>query len=171
MDNSNIKKEAFSQIYKQNVDKVYRFVYLKVSSKAVAQDITSETFTRFWKSFCHDKDIKNPSAFLFRTAHNLLVDHYRHRDKHPDNVDIDLCFDLKDEKVNLEQKAILADDSLQIQKALSRLRDDWRQAVSLYYIEKAPINEVAQSLNKSEAATRVVIHRALKELRQIIEEA
>jgi DNA-directed RNA polymerase specialized sigma24 family protein len=51
------------------------------------------------------------------------------------------------------------------------LRDDWRQAVSLYYIEKAPINEVAQSLNKSEAATRVVIHRALKELRQIIEEA
>lgn len=171
MDNSNIKKEAFSQIYKQNVDKVYRFVYFKVSSKAVAQDLTSETFTRFWDRFCRDRDIKNPSAFLFRTAHNLLVDHYRHRDKHRDSVDIDTCFDLRDEKVNIEQGAILADDSRQVQKALSQLRDDWRQAVSLYYIEKAPISEVAQSLNKSEAAARVMIHRALKEIRQIIEEA
>ena len=170
MDNSNIKKENFSKLYRESVDKIYRFVYLKVSSKTVAQDLTSEAFTRYWDQVCRDKDIQNPSAFLFRTAHNLVVDHYRDRDKRPES-DIDNCFNLKDNKVNIEQTAILADDARQVQTALAQLRDDWRQAVSLYYIDKAPISEVAQSLDKSEAATRVIIHRALKQLRQIIEEA
>ncbi len=170
MDNSNLKKENFSKLYQETVEKIYRFVYLKVSSKAVAQDLTSETFTRYWDQVCRDKDIQNPPAFLFRTAHNLIVDHYRNRDKRPE-LDIDSCFNLKDEKVNIEQTAILADDARQVQVALAQLRGDWRQAVSLYYIDKAPISEVAQSLDKSEAATRVIIHRALKQLRQIIEEA
>lgn len=167
----NIKKENFSNLYQTNVEKIYRFVYLKVGSKAVAQDLTSEAFTRYWDQVCRDKDIQNPSAFLFRTAHNLIVDHYRNRDRRPENTDIDRCFNLKDDKVNIERNAILADDARQVQAALAQLRDDWRQAVSLYYIDKAPISEVAQSLDKSEAATRVIIHRALKQLRQIIEEA
>ncbi|MFA7714616.1 MAG: RNA polymerase sigma factor [Candidatus Paceibacterota bacterium] len=171
MDNSNAKKENFSKLYQENVEKIYRFVYLKVSSKAVAQDLTSETFTRYWDQVCRDKDIQNPPAFLFRTAHNLIVDHYRNRDRRPESSDIDNCFNLKDDKVDIEQAIILADDARQVQGALAQLRDDWRQAVSLYYIDKAPINEVAQSLDKSESATRVIIHRALKQLRQIIEEA
>ena len=55
MDSNSIKKENFSQIYQANVDKIYRFVYLKVGSKAVAQDLTSETFTRFWEQACRER--------------------------------------------------------------------------------------------------------------------
>ncbi|MDD4625266.1 MAG: RNA polymerase sigma factor [Candidatus Pacebacteria bacterium] len=170
MDNDNIKKENFSKLYQEKIGKIYRFIYLKIGSEPIAQDIAAETFTRYWQQVCRDKDIKNPSAFLFRTAHNLVADHYRSRDNRY-NLDIDKYFSLKDDKVDIERKAVLADDAKQVHAALARLRGDWRQAISLYYIDKAPIGEVAQALDKTEAATRVIIHRALKQLRRIIEEA
>ena len=169
MDNNDTKKETFSKIYHEKVEKIYRFVYLKVSTQAIAQDITSEAFTRYWEQLCKNKVIDNPSAFLYRTAHNLLVDHYRKRGRQPDSVDIEICFDIKDEKVNIEQGAILSESMGKVKDAMGQLRDEWRLAISLYYIDKAPINEVAEALEKSEANTRVIIHRALKELRKILE--
>jgi len=78
------KEQFFSQIYDDYIDRIYRFVYLKVNSKSAAEDITSETFTRLWKQIYLDKEVKNPSAFLFASAKNLLIDYYRVKDKQPD---------------------------------------------------------------------------------------
>src|SRR3989344_7851579 len=74
-------KETFSKIYDQWVGKIYRFVFLKVNSEAMAQDITSETFTRCWECFKNGDTINNPSAFLYQIARNLVVDFYRQKGK------------------------------------------------------------------------------------------
>lgn len=162
------KEQFFSQIYDDYIDKIYRFVFFKVDSKSVAEDITSETFTRLWKQIYLDREIKNPSAFLFTAAKNLLIDHYRAKDKQPGNLG-EAAILVKDDSQDIEKKAVLANDFEQIQKALNQLNDEHRQAISLYYIEQQPVSDVAKSLGKSVGATRVVISRGMKQLRQIME--
>ena len=162
------KEQFFSQIYDDYIDKIYRFVFFKVDSKSVAEDITSEAFTRLWKQVYLDKEIKNPSAFLFTAAKNLLIDHYRAKDKQPGNLGEAAIF-VKDENQDIAKQAVLASDFGQVKDALNQLSDEHRQAISLYYIEQQPVSDVAKSLGKSVGATRVVLSRGMKHLRQILE--
>jgi len=115
-----------------------------------------------------DIEIKNPSGFLFKTARNILVDHYRAKEKNPANLD-NMSFMIKDEKQNIEQKIIMNEEMKKIQSALAQLKDDYRQAVFMYYIEQEPISEVAKSLGKSSNNARVIIHRGMKQLKKILE--
>ena len=162
------KEQFFSQIYDDYIDRIYRFVYLKVNSKSAAEDITAETFTRLWKQIYLDKEVKNPSAFLFASAKNLLIDYYRVKDKQPDALG-ESAHLIQDENQDIEKSALLASDLQEIQNALNQLSDDYRQAVSLYYIDQLPVSDVAKSLGKSMGATRVTISRGMKQLRQILE--
>ncbi len=58
-------RKIFSKIYDQYINKIYRFVFLKVSSQEIAEDLTSETFLKTWESFKNGTRIENPQAFLF----------------------------------------------------------------------------------------------------------
>lgn len=70
--------EQFSQIYDQYIDKIYRFIYLKVSSQEIAEDITSKVFLKGFEAYKDSKSsIGNPGAFLYQIARNAIVDHYR----------------------------------------------------------------------------------------------
>ncbi|HOC53913.1 MAG TPA: RNA polymerase sigma factor [Candidatus Pacearchaeota archaeon] len=162
------KEQFFSQIYDDYIDKVYRFVYFKTNTEDVAKDITSEVFTKLWKQIYLDNEIKNPSGFLFKTARNMLVDHYRNKDKNPANLDA-MAYMVKDDNQDIEKKAMLNDDMQRIQNAMSDLTEEHRQAVFMYYIEQEPISEVAKSLGKTPNNARVIIHRGMKELKKILE--
>lgn len=142
-------------------------MFFKVNNEGLAQDITSETFTRLWKEIVSDKEVRNPSGFLFRVAQNMVIDHYRSKDQNPiilDNLDTVL-----DTNQDIEQKAVQKDDMRVVSAALGQLNEDSRLAVSMYYIEQEPISEVAKALNRSQGATRVLIHRGMKQLKQILE--
>jgi RNA polymerase sigma-70 factor (ECF subfamily) len=168
MQSTQFKEQFFSQIYDEHVDKVYRFVFFKVSNEALAQDITSETFTRLWKEISSDKEIKNPSGFLFRVAKNLVIDHYRVKDQNPANLD-NLDNIIVDQKEDVLKAIVQNDEMKAVKVALDQLSEDARLAVSLYYIEQEPVSEVAKALNRSQGATRVMIHRGMKQLREILE--
>jgi len=167
MQSTEFKEQFFSQIYDEHVDKVYRFVFFKVSNEALAQDITSETFTRLWKQITLDKEIKNPSGFLFHVAKNLIVDHYRTKDQNP--VILDNPETILDTNQDIAGQAVQKDEMRAVMVALEQLNDDYRLAVSMYYIEQEPVSEVAKALSKSQGATRVMIHRGMKQLREILE--
>jgi RNA polymerase sigma-70 factor (ECF subfamily) len=167
MQSHEFKEQFFSQIYDEQVDKVYRFVYFKVSNESIAQDITSETFTRLWKEISFDREIKNPSGFLFAIARNLVIDHYRVKDQNPailDNLDI-----IQDKNQDIAKMAVQNDDMRAVTVALGQLKEEYRMAVSLYYIEQEPISDVAKALGKSQNTTRVIIHRGMKQLKDILE--
>ena len=77
-------QEQFSQIYDRYIGKIYRFIYFKVNSSDIAQDISSETFSRGWLSFQKANGaIKKPSSLLYRIARNLVTDYYRQKSKIP----------------------------------------------------------------------------------------
>lgn len=167
METNNFKEQFFSQIYDEHVDKIYRFVFFKVSDESLAQDITSETFTRLWKEISEDKEVKNPHGFLFKVARNLIFDYYRTKDRNP--INLDNLDTILDKNQDIEKKAVQNDDMRIILTAMDKLNDDYRVALSMYYIEQEPVSEVAKALGKSNGATRVIIHRAMRELKKFME--
>ena len=167
MQPNNFKEQFFSQIYDEHVDKIYRFVFFKVNNEALAQDITSETFTRLWKEISQDKEVKNPHGFLFKVARNLTFDYYRTKDHNPINVDnLDTVLDNNQDIV---KESVLNDDMRVVLSAMDQLNDDYRVALSMYYIEQEPVSEVAKALGKSSGAARVTIHRAMRQLKKFME--
>lgn len=160
------KQEEFSKIYDQNIDKIYRFIFLKVSSQEVAQDLASETFLRTWEKFKNERNspIENPRAFLYQTARNLVIDHYREKGKFQ-VMPVELA-PLADPEGDLEQKAILVSEIDTVKAALADLKnEDYQNVIIWHYLEDLPIPEVAKLLDRTEEATRVLLHRALKSLK------
>jgi len=166
-------KKVFTKIYDQYVDKIYRFIFLKVNSQEVAQDLCSETFLRAWQRFQklsnpHYTKIENPQAFLYQIARNLVISYYREKAKFQvvsaeDNP-------INDPRQNLEEKTLLDSDLEQIKNALVGLKDDYQNAIIWYYLDGLSVSEVADLLEKTEPATRVLLHRALTALRLAIKE-
>ena len=147
-------EEKFSRIYDDYVEKIYRFVFLRVSSKELAQDLTSETFAKCWESYRKNPDeIENPRAFLYKIAKNLVVDHYRDKSKiQVTNADLS-AIERADPKIDLEQEAMLASDMAGVRKAIGGLNEDYQNAIIWRYLEDMPIKEVSQLLDRSEEAT------------------
>ena len=160
------KEKFFSDIYDKHISEIYRFNFLKTSSQAVAQDITSETFTRFWREIYRNKKIKNPPAFLYRVSRNLLTDFYRKKSKEP--IPLNDYPQVVDTENNIEQKMILGDEGKKVRAALSNLQDKYRIVVSLRYIEERPIAEIAKIVGRRQGTIRVMLHRGLKQLRKIL---
>jgi len=163
---TNSRKE-FGKIYDQYISKIYRFVFLKVSSEDVAQDICSETFIKCWE-FYKKNTIENHQAFIYRVARNLVTDYYRKKGKvqivSVENIPI------QDPEAGLEEKAIFASDLNNVRLALNDLKEDYQNVIVWHYLDDLPIKKVAEMMDKSEQNTRVILHRALKSLKNKIEE-
>jgi len=166
-------KEQFSQIYDQYIDKIYRFVYLKVNSQEIAEDITSKVFLRGWEAYKtkfeirNSKfEIKNIGAFLYQIARNLVTDHYREKGR-AKFVSIENS-PIIDPNQGLEEKAILSSDVEAVRHSLSDLKEDYQNVIIWHYLDDLSIPEVAKMLGRTEEATRVLLHRALGALRSKI---
>jgi len=162
------KRKEFGKIYDQYINKIYRFIFVKVESQEAAQDLCSETFLKCWEYYKDDSTkIENISAFLYRVARNLVTDHYRAKGRtqivSPEFVAI------ADPEPGLEERAILNSDLGNVKAALANLKDDYQNAIVWYYIDDRPIKEVASLMDKTEDATRVTIHRAIKALKGELE--
>jgi RNA polymerase sigma-70 factor, ECF subfamily len=165
------KNEQFSQIYDQYIDKIYRFVYLKVNGQEIAEDITSKVFIKGWEAFKGSKDeIKNPGAFLYQIARNAVVDHYRAkaRDK---TISVDASSQIADPGTNAQDMAILSADIDVVKRAIKKLKPEHQDIIIWHYLEDMPIGNIAKLVDKPAGTVRVMLHRGLKNLKDIIQEA
>jgi len=166
-------REKFSKIYDEHVEKIYRFVALKVGSDATAEDLTAETFSRGWKAFeksergQRDK-IENIEAFLYRIARNLVADFYRHHEKMEtvptENVE------LTDSEPTPDEEALKSSDAKQVKQALATMKSDYQNVIIWRHVEGMSTEEVAQKMDKSKGAVRVQLHRAMDQLKELLEE-
>lgn len=159
---SNASK-IFERIYDQYIEKIYRFIYLKVSSREQAEDLTSEVFSRYWKQLKQGEKIKNPQAFLYRISHNLLVDYYREKSQ-TKLVPIQAC-QVADPAADLEEKAVLGSDIGEVRLALANLSPDYQNVIIWRYLEELSVPEIAKISGKSAGAVRVMLHRGLQILK------
>ena len=166
MDNS---QKKFSKIYDQYINRIYRFVFLRVNSAETAQDLTSETFTKAWERFKAKNpksEVENWVAFLYQIARNLVTDFYREKGK----IQIVSASYVADPGINLEEKAILSSDMSQVKEALSKLGEEQQEIIIWRYLDGLSNKEIASILGKPEGTVRVIIHRALEALRQVLSE-
>lgn len=158
-------RKKFSKIYDRYIDKIYRFIFLKVDSREIAEDLCSETFLRTWEILKEkNPGIDNVQAFLYKVARNLVIDYYRKKAR-PEIVPAQNV-QLLDTKVDLEKQALLNSDIKQIKQSIARLKDDYQNVLIWRYLDEMSIKEIGQMLDRTKNATRVLLHRALKALRK-----
>lgn len=162
--------EAFGQLYDIYAPRIYRYVYFKVQTETVAEDITAEVFLKSWEYIQRrEKQINSFRAFVYQMARNAVADHYRERAKYNETTqahdELDQLPSLHPSLASLvEQKS----DLDTVNKALAGLKDEYREALLLKYVEDYSTRDIAKILDKSSGAVRVTIHRALEALREEI---
>ena len=163
--------KAFGELYDSHISPIYRFVLLKVSDKANAEDITQHVFLNAWQNI-HKYESRPGipfSSWLYRIAKNAVIDHYR---TSRDHLDIELVSEksivaLSDES---EEKIDNAFQLELVKKSLTHLRDDEQSVVILKFVDGLSTKEVASALEKTQGAIRVIQHRALKKLQKLLGE-
>lgn len=160
--------EAFGEIYDLYVSKIYRFIYFKVSSIEEAEDLTSEVFLKTWQYVSDGKEIENLNAILYKIARNIVIDFYRDRTK-KEVLEEELLVKAAVKDDELEKLQINL-DMKDIEKSLRELKDEYREIIILRFIEELSISEIAEILEKSKGAVRVLIFRALETLKEVLEE-
>jgi len=162
-------KEAFGQLYDFYAPKIFRFVRLKVGSQAMAEDLTSESFLRIWEYLQREeKEIEESfQALLYKIARNLVADFYKRKS----SQEVLLDDNFKDFLLNQPAKDEIASKEQvdEVRKALLVIKEDYQNVIIWYYIDELSVPEIAKIMDKSQGAIRVLIHRALKALKQHLE--
>ena len=150
------------------VDRIYRFIYFKISNKEDAQDITSEVFLKTWQYINNKKKVQNFNALIYQIARNSVIDHYRKRTQTELVREEDILKTIHDKRSEQIIEQIDIDSDMKgIETMLLRLKDEYREVVLLRYIEEFSIKEIAEIIGKSTGATKVILHRAMKKLQSM----
>jgi len=169
----NRDKEAFIEIYDQNVEEIHRFVYFKIGNSEEANDLTSMIFLKAW-NYIQNKtleDAKTLRALLYKIARTSIVDYYRDTGS---KVTLSLDdeerpIDVVDETINaserLDQEANLA----LIRRLLPLLKEEYREVIIMKFINDLSLEEIADISGKNKGNVRVLLHRALNALRELVE--
>lgn len=164
--------DAFSKVYDLYTDRIYRFIYFKVSGKEEAQDLTAEVFLKTWQYIIDGKEIKNLNALFYKIARNLVIDHYRKESRKEISLEREIMEQQEikmifDSKSKVEQQI----QYKQIEDQLRNLKDEYREVVILRFIEELSIKEIAEVLGKKSGAVRVILYRAINALKELMEES
>ena len=157
-------REAFGELYDLFSADIYRFAFVMVREKCEAQDIVSETFVRVWRSILrYEKG--NFRAYVFMIARNLAMDALRKRKRAvvpvPDENEIEdtQISPIIDDVVKSEEEKL-------IYTMLMQLSPEYREIISLRFMQGMSTKEVSDLLGKSEASVKITQHRAMTKLRE-----
>ena len=164
MPNHKLKKE-FAQFYNLHIDKVYRFIFFRVSgNKDMAEDLVSEIFMKALEHFAdYDKDISK-SAWILTIARNHLANHWR--DQKPTRA---LPEDEEESNDSFWLKSAIKafkneETKRELENLLSGLPHDDQEIVTFHYILGYSYAEIAEMKQMTETAVKVADHRAIKKL-------
>ncbi len=157
----------FTELYRTHLRDIYSYAYYRIGNHHDAEDLTEQTFLQAYRHFeraRRESDGRPLRPWLIRIAHNLAANYYRDRARKP--------------QTQLEDAAIVSDmhgtDDLvegrqELQEVLAgvaNLPEDRREALIMRFALDMDNREIARALGRSEGATKVLIHRAIKQLEQ-----
>jgi len=167
-------REAFIEAYDLYNAQIYRFIYFKIGNTADAHDITSAVFLKAWNHI-QEKSVENSDtlkSLFYKIARNTIIDEYRKSSGFTalslDNENFPI--DIKDETKNPAREMEIKSDLVLIEEKLLQLKDECREVIILKYIDELSIGEIAKILDKSRGAVRVLLHRSMKTLRELVGE-
>jgi len=166
-------KEAFIKVYDESVKDIYRFVYFKIGSREEANDITSMVFLKTWNHIQNNTlvDSKTLRALLYKIARNTIIDHYRETgNKKTASLDdeehkIDILDEAQDPQEKMDQESNLE----LIKSKLPLLKEEYREVIIMKFISDLTLEEIADISGKTKGNVRVLLHRALGALKELVE--
>jgi RNA polymerase sigma-70 factor (ECF subfamily) len=159
-------KQAFGKLYDLYLEQIYRYIYYRVSDYHEAEDLTQAAFIKAWEKLpqgVNKAKINNFRAWIYKIAHNLVIDFYRGRKSLAslDEVAVRRDRDNDPEVVTTEHETTRC-----LLQAISHLDDKLKQVVILRFINQLDHAETAQIMGLKEGNVRVLQHRALVEIRK-----
>lgn len=164
--------DAFGRLYLLHLDAIYRYIYFRVGDVHEAEDLTEQVFVRAWEALPRYQARTSPfSSWLYRIAHNLIVDYHRRRHIQPVPLLEEQGHESREavaEAAALEQ-VIRAEEMHALAQAVAQLTEAQQQVLVLRFVEGLSHDKIARIVNKSQQACRVIQHRALIALNRILQ--
>jgi RNA polymerase sigma-70 factor, ECF subfamily len=162
---------AFSELYKAHLRDVYSYSYYRVGNHHDAEDLTEQTFLQAYRHFARAREESQGRPlrpWLIRIAHNLAANYYRDRSRRPQtNIDDADALSTPHTTEGLVQER---DDLARILRGVQLLPDDRREALIMRFALDMDNREIARALGRTDGATKVLIHRAIRQLEEIVAE-
>lgn len=163
--------EAFSELYRNNVQRIYSYIYYRTGNPADAEDLTSRVFQRAMKHIGRYEKKGVPFvAWLYRIAHNLVANWHRDNSRKKE-VPIDDQHGLIQQGLQPEASVMYAQQNRALIKAIQSLTPDRQNLIILKFIEEYSNAEIATIMGRTEGAIKSLYHRTLNELRVILGDA
>ena len=142
----------------EQYDKIYRYCYFKLHHQQMAEDITQETFLRFWKSndYC---DRGQKLQYLYKIAHNLCLNEYRRKQVEPLEDEI-LTEDKEDEILT----------NIVVKEAVQCLTMEEQELLLLRYVNEVPVSDICSILKISRFSLYRKNMKILRKLKNILGE-
>jgi RNA polymerase sigma-70 factor, ECF subfamily len=158
-------REALEELYLLHFDRIYSYLHMSVGNRHDAEDLTTQTFLKMLESIKRFRWQSVPfSAWLFRIAHNLAMDHFRaSRRWQPEE---DVPEPAGDTEPSAELAAFQSLGRQSMLELIDGLSEEQKQVLTLKFVFNLPNGEVATVLGKSEGAIKSLQHRALVSLQK-----
>lgn len=169
MDHEKIYKD-FEKAYEELSEPIWKHCYFRIHNRERAQEIAQDVFMKTWDYLREGNKIDNLRAFIYRVAHNLIVNEITRRKK---NLSLDEMFEESgfDPAGSDEEEAMK--NRLDGEMALKRLKTldpNYREALYMRYVDELSVKEIAELLGEKENNISVRIHRGMEKLREMYKE-
>ena len=163
-------REALEELYLLHFDRIYSYLHMSVGNRHDAEDLTTQTFLKMLEKIGSFKWQSAPfSAWLFRIAHNLAMDHFRARRRWQPEEEVPEPPGEEEPSAELEAMQSIGRESML--KLIERLSPEQQQVLTLKFVFNLPNAEVATILGKTEGAVKSLQHRALVSMQKQISKA
>jgi RNA polymerase sigma-70 factor, ECF subfamily len=157
----------FTELYRAHLRDVYSYSYYRIGNHHDAEDLTEQTFLQAYRHFeraQRESDGRPLRPWLIRIAHNLAANYYRDRSRKP-------VTQLDDAAVltaphGTEEMVEEREEVKEVLEGVSKLPEDRREALIMRFALGMDNREIARAMDRSEGATKVLIHRAIKQLEE-----
>ncbi len=158
-------RAAIEELYLIHFDRIYGYLHVSVGNRHDAEDLTTQTFLKMLESIGKFRWQKAPfSAWLFRIAHNLAMDHFRARRRWQPEEDVPEP--PGSEEPSAEAEAMQSIGRQSMRELIETLSPEQQQVLTLKFVFNFPNAEVATILGKTEGAVKSLQHRALASLQK-----
>ena len=158
---------AFEDFYRSHLRDVYSYSYYRVGNHHDAEDLTEQAFLQAYRHFDRarrESDGRPLRPWVIRIAHNLAANYYRDRSRRPQT-----SLESADPIAARHDTVAIAEGREELREVMANLEhlsDDRREALIMRFALGMDNREIARALGRSDGATKVLIHRAIKQLQE-----
>jgi RNA polymerase sigma-70 factor (ECF subfamily) len=162
-------ERALGELYDRYEARIYSYIYRRTGNESLAEDLTAQVFLKMLEAIRIDKGWHSSfSGWLYRIAHNAVIDYYRQRDRQQQvSLEDTLTTTASDHNPVVMAEASL--DAHRLRTAIGRLTEEQSEVITLRFLEGYSISEVAEMLDKTEGSIKALQYRAVTTLRQLLQ--